>query len=98
VLPVPPAVKLLRFQQKEEEEEENNNDNKCKRVCNLAGICWLKVEALSFRFGIGEERQIKSAGGREREREKDWVFFLTNLGDFGSSAWGTLRIGFCWVG
>jgi hypothetical protein len=36
VLPVPPAVKLLRFQQKEE--EENNNDNKYKRACNLAGI------------------------------------------------------------
>jgi hypothetical protein len=41
VLPVPPAVKLLRFQQKEEEEEEeeNNNNNKYKRACNLAGIC-----------------------------------------------------------
>jgi hypothetical protein len=34
----------------------------------------LKVEAFSFRFGIGEERQIKSAGERERERERLGLF------------------------
>jgi hypothetical protein len=46
----------------------------------------LKVEALSFRFGIGEEREIKSAG--EREREKDWVFFSDKFGRFWVECFG----------
>jgi hypothetical protein len=36
-------------------------------------------------------------GERERER-RIGSFFLTNLGDFGSSVLGILRIGFCSVG
>jgi hypothetical protein len=48
----------------------------------------LKVEALSFRFGIGEEREIKSAGEREREREKDWVFFSDKFGRFWVECFG----------